>query len=91
MELLKEAILGCIENIPVGLHWKTISIGSQGPILLNQQVTALHVYIDELDVNMAKPLIMALYASKTLANHKFPLHIRMHLTPELDPVLNTKG
>jgi len=56
-----------------------------------QQVKALHIYIDELDVNMAKPLLTAIYASKTNQDHKFPLHICMHLVPELDAVLNTKG
>jgi len=57
----------------------------------DQQMKALHVYVDELDINMAKPLLIALYASKTLTVHKFPLHIWMHLVPELDAVLNTKG
>jgi len=74
-ELLKEAISDSIENILVGLHWKTISIRSQRPIPEAQQVRALHVYVDELDVQMAKPLLTALYASKTAEDHKFPLHI----------------
>jgi len=42
-------------------------------------------------VQMAKPLLMALYASKTAKDHKFPLHIQTKLVPELDMVLNTKG
>jgi len=71
-ELLKAAISDHIENIPVGLCLKTISIGPQGLILPNQQVKALHVYVDELDVSMANPLPMALYASKMSADHKFP-------------------
>jgi len=66
VELLKEAILDKIENIPVGLQWKTISIGSQGPIPKDQQVKALHVHVDELNVNMAKPLLRALYVSKNV-------------------------
>jgi len=90
-KLLKEAISDCIENIPVGLQRKTISIGLQGPISLAQQVKALHIYVDELDVNMAKPLLTAIYASKMTKDHKFPLHICMCLMPELDAVLNTKG
>jgi len=64
VEQLKEAISDEIGNIPVGLHWKTISHGSQGSIPKDQQVKALHVLVDELDVNLAKPLIMALYSSK---------------------------
>jgi len=59
-ELLKEAISNSIENIPISLQGKTISIGSQGHIPKDQQVKALHIYVDELDVNMAKPLLMAL-------------------------------
>jgi len=47
--------------------------------------------VDELDVSMAKPLIMALCASKMSKDHKFPLHIQMHLVPKMDAVLNTKG
>jgi len=90
-ELLKDAILDQIENIPVRLHWKTISHGSQGAILKDQQVKALHVLVDELDVQMVKPLIMALYTSKPDVDHKFPLHIWMRLVPEMDAVLNTKG
>jgi len=83
--------LDAIDHVPVGLHWKTISHGTQGSIPKDQQVKALHVLVDELDVNMAKPLIMAQYTSKPLANHQFPLHIRMQLVLEIDSVLNTKG
>jgi len=75
----------------VELRWKAISIGSQGSIPKEQQVKALHIYVDELDVNVAKPLLTALYASKMGAGHIFPLHICMHLMPELDAILNTKG
>jgi len=49
------------------------------------------VLVDKVDVSMAKPIIMALYASKTSKDHKFPLHIWMHLVPKMDAVLNTKG
>jgi len=47
--------------------------------------------VDELDATIAKPLITALYTSNPTADHKFPLHIRMRLVPEIDAVLNTKG
>jgi len=91
VKLLRDAISDQLENIPVGLHWKMISHGSQGAILKDQQVKALHLLVDELDVPMAKPLIMALYTSKPSVDHKFPLHIQMHIVPEMDTVLNTKG
>jgi len=91
VELLREAISDQIKNIPVGLRWKMISHGSQGAIPKDQQVKALHVLVDELDVNMAKPLLTVLYTSNPKDNHKFPLHIRMQLVPEMDVVLNTKG
>jgi len=57
-DLLKEAISDRIEKIPIGLCWCTINIGSQGPIPLDQQVKALHIYIDELNMNMARPLLI---------------------------------
>jgi len=41
--------------------------------------------MDKMDVPMAKPLLMALDASKTAADHKFPLpHLCMQLVPEED-------
>jgi len=91
VKLLKDAISDLIKNIPVGLQWKTISIGSQGKIPEAQQVQALHVLVDKLDVNMAEPLLTTLYASKMAVNHQFPLHTWMRLEPGLDAVLNTKG
>jgi len=91
VELLKDAISNLIENVPVGLRWKMISHGSQGAIPKEQQVKALHVLVDELDVPMAKPLLTALYTNNPSADHQFPLHIRMRLVPEMDAVLNTKG
>jgi len=91
IEMLKDMISDHLENILVGLHWKMISHGSHGAIPKNQQVKSLHVLVDELDVPMAKPLIMALYTSKLGIGHQFPLHIRMRIMPEMDSVLNTKG
>jgi len=69
VELLKDAISNLIENIPVGLWWKTMSIGSEGQIPKDQQVKVLHILVDKLDVNMAKPFLTALYISKMAANH----------------------
>ncbi len=76
-QLLKEAISDQMENIPVGLHWKTISQGLQGAKPKNLQVKALHVLFDELDAPMAKPLLTALYTSKPSEDHHFPLHVQM--------------
>jgi len=91
VELLKDVISDLIENIPVGLCWKMISHGSQGAIPKEQQVKALHVLVNKLDANMAKPLLMALHTNNPSADHKFPLHIQMQLVLEMDVVLNTKG
>jgi len=91
MELLQEAISDKLENIPVGLCWKTISQGLQGTIPKNMQVKALHVLVDKLDVPMAKPLLMALFMSNPLEDHQFPLHVHMRLVLEMDAILNMKG
>jgi len=40
---------------------------------------------------MAKPLLSALYPSRPPDDHKFLLHIRMRLVPEIDSVLSLKG
>jgi len=87
IKLLRDAILDQLKNIPIGLHWKMISHGSQGAIPKNQQVKALHVLVDKLDIPMAKPLILALYTSKRgTTYHKFLLHIWMQIVPEMDTV-----
>jgi len=90
IDLLKEAILAKVEGVPIGLRWKMI-LSVQGSIPKEQQVKALHVYVNDLDVLMAKPLLMDLYASKIEENHEFPLGIRMCLVLEIDMILNTKG
>jgi len=82
----------CIGSIPVGLHWKMICIGTPGSIPPEQQVKALHLYVDKLDVILAKLCLMEVYTSKPMAMHTFPLvHIQMQLVPEIDTILNTKG
>jgi len=60
---LKEQISECIQDILVGLHWKMINMGTQGQVKESDQVRALHIYVDELDVRMAKPLLSNLYLS----------------------------
>jgi len=77
--------------IPVGLQWKMISMGAQGSIPKAQQVKALHLYVDELDTTLAKPLLMELYTNKSAPGHAFLLHIQMQLVPEIDSILNTNG
>jgi len=88
---LKEQILKSIQDIPVGLQWKMIKMGMQGAVKPEDQVCALHIYVDELDTKMAKPLLMDLYNRWPSADHLFPLHVCMHLILEIDLVLNTKG
>jgi len=68
-----------------------INMGTQRAVKLEDQVCALHVFIDELDVTMAKPLLMAVFASCPSVDHVFPLHVQMRLVPEIDLVLNMKG
>jgi len=61
------------------------------PIPDNQKIKALHILVDKLDVSLAKPFLMTLYASKTVEDHEFPLSICMPLIPRIDTILNTKG
>jgi len=68
-----------------------ITLGTQGKIPKENQVHALHVYADELNVHMAKPRLLEVYMGNTSTNHNFPLHIHMCLVPEIDSVLNTQG
>jgi len=88
---LKEQISEFIHDIPVGLCWKMINMGTQGQVKEADQVRALHLYVNELDVRMAKPLLSGLYPSRPSDDHNFPLHIWMCLVPKIDSVLNLKG
>jgi len=90
-EILKKEISRFIEDIPVGLRWKMISLGTQGKIPKENQVRALHVYVDEMDTEAAKLRLTDLYEGNASIGHMFPLHIRMRLVPEIDSVLNTQG
>jgi len=60
-------------SIPVGLRWKMIGMGAQGLVPKEQQVKALHIYVDALDAALAKPCLLALYTSKPGPGHIFPL------------------
>jgi len=90
-DILKKEISKFINDIPIGLCWKIISLGTQGKIPKENQVRALHVYVDEMDTMAAKPRLMALYKGNASISHMFPLHIHMQLVPEIDSVLNTQG
>jgi len=90
-EILKREISKFIEDIPVGLRWKMISLGTQGKIAKENQVQALHIYVDEMDALAAKPRLMELYTGNASIDHQFPLHMRMRLVPEIDSVLNMQG
>jgi len=47
--------------------------------------------LNELDVMMAKPLLMAMFASHPSVNHVFPLYVHMRLVPEINLIINTLG
>jgi len=51
----------------------------------------LQVYVDEMDVAVAKPRLTELYEGNARIRHVFPLHIHMQLVPEIDSVLNKQG
>ncbi len=68
-----------------------ISMGAQGLVPKEQQVKVLHLYIDKLDVTLAKLHLMEVYTSKLAPGHSFPLHIWMRLVLEINSILNTKG
>jgi len=38
----------------IGLHWKMISMGTQGKIKVEDQIKALYIYVDKLDVKVGK-------------------------------------
>jgi len=90
-DILKHKISRFIEDILVGLQWKMITLGTQGKIPKENPVRALHVYIDELNVNATKPQLLAVYTGNASTNHSFPLYIQMCLVPKIDSILNMQG
>ncbi len=54
------------------------------------QVRALHVYVDKMDANMVKTTPPTSIHCNVGNDHCFLLHIRMHLVPKIDTVLNTE-
>jgi len=92
INMLKISITDTINGIPVGLCWKMISLGIQGPVKLEEQVKVLHVFVNKMDATIAKPCLIKVYASHLVReDHDFPLKIKMRLVPEMDLVLNRKG
>jgi len=75
----------------VSLHWKMVSLGTQGKIAPEKIVRVLHIYVNKMDVQAAKPWLTTLYTENASVDHRFPLHIQMWLVPEIDSVLNTQG
>jgi len=63
-ELLKVVELAAIYDVPVGRYWKMIHFGTQGKVKPEDQIKTLHIYVDETDLTMAKPWLMAVYLSK---------------------------
>jgi len=54
------------------VHWKMISMGTQGKMKPEDQIKALNIYVNKLDISMAKPLLVELYPSKlteTIISH----------------------
>jgi len=45
-DILKVAILPYLYDVPVGLQWKMIHLGTQGKVKLEDQIKALHIYVD---------------------------------------------
>jgi len=58
--------MDAINGIHIGLHQnKIISLGIQGQIKLEDHVKALHVYVDEMDVLIAKTMSDGLLQNPT--------------------------
>jgi len=54
IEILKMSIMDYgFNRVLVGLHWKVICWGIQGGVKKDNQVKALHIYIDRIDVAIA--------------------------------------
>jgi len=68
-----------------------VSLGTQGKIPKENIVCTLHVYVDKINIQTAKPQLITLYAGNASIDHRSPLHIHMQLVPEIDSVLNMQG
>jgi len=72
IETLKLSVTDAINGIPVGLHWKMISLGIQGMVKQEDQVKALPIYVNEMDMLIAKLCLVTLYESWPSEDHKMP-------------------
>jgi len=63
-ETLQQLITKHIQDVPVMLRWKMISLGIQGLVKPENQVQGLHLYVDEIDIVMAKLLPMTLIPAR---------------------------
>jgi len=50
-----------LNGIPVSPCWKMNSLGIQGLVKVEDQVKALHVFVNEMDAVTAKPCLMEVY------------------------------
>ena len=79
-EALKNELSAMAGNIPIGLRWKTISLGIPGTIPKEKQVKALHLEIDNKYVREDGPIIKALLAADSSER---PLGSKFRLVPEM--------
>jgi len=89
MELLNQTISAMIYDVLIRLQGKLLTWEPKGQWSLKIKLK-LSMSVDEMDINMAKPLLIDVYPSKPSDKHKFPLGVCMCLVPEIDSVLNQK-
>jgi len=61
-----------IKEYPGGPLLEMIALGAQGKIPKENQVRALHVYVDKLDTMVAKPRLMNVYTGNAQSASPFP-------------------
>jgi len=84
MELLQGAIADKTHDVPIGLRWKMIHLGTQGKVKPEDQIWVLCLFINNMGMIMAKPLLSELYPSKPGKNHTFPFTTQLKLILEVD-------
>jgi len=68
-EALQQSITKSIQDVLVGLWWKMVSLGVQGQVKPEDQVRALHIYVDEMDAVMAKWICIPVGPVKCMISH----------------------
>lgn len=76
-------------GISAGIRWRMISPGKGGQLPLELQVKALHVEVDETNLDSDRLTIRCLYSSARTSG--FPLGVRMRLVPEIMMLSNPKA